>query len=102
MFEHMQITFEYLGYHFTPTKRLTQNEFNELCYHYKSDFELGFCTYEWKKAEYDYEEFYDACGEKWFDLFKCEENGRTYIPCENELFEYVHKGKINNVREEAD
>lgn len=88
MFEHIEATFEYMGYHFTPFKRLFQKELDNLCEHMKSDFELGFSTYEWKKVDYDYEEFYAACGEKWFDLFRCEENGKTYIPCGNELFEY--------------
>mgnify|MGYP003453408546 CR=1 FL=1 len=88
--KHNKETFEYLGYHFTPEKRLTDNqlELKNVSLHQSSDKDLGFNTYTWKKHDYNYDEFYEAYGEKWFDLFRCKENGRLYIPGQNELFIY--------------
>ncbi|GHU35770.1 hypothetical protein FACS1894105_05020 [Clostridia bacterium] len=40
------------------------------------------------KTEYSHEKFYAASGDSQADIFKCVENGKLYIPCENELFRY--------------
>lgn len=90
---HEKIKFEYLGYHFTPVRRLTNKQLNlkSISKHLKSDIELGFSTYSWKKNKRDYthEGFYKAAGNEDYDLFECEENGKMYIPCDSELFEYI-------------
>lgn len=82
--------FEYLGKHFEPVKRLTdkQLELNTISKHLYSDRELGFSKYDWKKVNYSHEGFYEACEDEYYDLFKCIENNKIYIPCGNELFEY--------------
>lgn len=50
---------------------------------------LGFSTYpERQKFRYDYEAFYKASTDKDCDLFRCEENGKIYVPGKNELFLY--------------
>lgn len=80
-------SFQYAGKTFTPVKTLTkkQSEFMTVSKHLKSDRELNLSTY---AGTYTWEGFYKNCSDKDFDLFKCEENGKIYIPCENELFEY--------------
>lgn len=91
--KHNKNSFQYLGKTFTPLKRLTNKQIRleNVSSHLNSDFELGFSTYDgWEnKKDYTYEGFYKACGEKYFDLFRCEENGKVYMPCQNELFQYV-------------
>jgi hypothetical protein len=84
-------TFEYLGKHFTPVKRLSdkQLELKNISSHLYSDKEMGFSKYEWQKVKYSYQDFYNTSNTKEYDLFKCEENGNIYIPCENELFKYI-------------
>ena len=48
------------------------------------------CDYdvEWKKHNYSWKEFYEASGDSQLDLFRCIENGKLYVPCEHELFEF--------------
>lgn len=89
--KHEKKSFGYLGRTFIPVKRLNgkESEFDIISRHLSSDRELGFATYSWKKQNYSYDEFYKACGEKYYDIFRCEENGKIYIPGQNELFEYM-------------
>jgi hypothetical protein len=54
----------------------------------KSDHEIGIATYEWGRTDYSHASFYAASGDSEMDIFKCVENGKVYVPCENELFEY--------------
>ena len=75
--------FEYLGYHFKPSRKITKDDKRRLI----TDKELGFTKYDWNsKAPYEYEDFYKASGDSMADVFLCRENGRLYIPCLNELF----------------
>ena len=37
---------------------------------------------------YKYEDFYEAASNTKFDIFKCYETGKNYLPGQNELFEY--------------
>ncbi len=55
-----------------------------------SDFSLGISAYNWKKndAVYSIDTFYAASGGSIADIFKCLENGKLYVPGENELFRY--------------
>ena len=52
-------------------------------------------AYEGATHPYSYEEFYNAANSSSADIFKCVENGRLYIPGENELFEYT--GNFNPI-----
>ena len=52
-------------------------------------------AYEGAAHPYSYEEFYNAANSSSADIFKCVENGRLYIPGENELFEYT--GNFNPI-----
>ena len=87
-------TFEYLGLQFMPIKKLGKNmDFMTISRFLKSDFDLGMSTYDWwkNKKDYNYNDFYKASGDSECDIFKCIENGKNYIPCGNELFQYTSK-----------
>lgn len=89
-------TFEYGGYHFIPERQLTRQEshIHEIAKHQRVDADLGLCKKDYayeSKFDYSYEDFYKSATEKEFDLFRCVENGKLYIPCENDLQEYVEE-----------
>ena len=88
-------SFEYLGYHFIPYRQLTKSEsgFQKISKRLESDTNLGMCTYKWRKSNYTWSGFYGASGDSECDLFICEETGKVYIPCENELFVYKERKK---------
>lgn len=88
--------FEYGGYHFIPERQLSaqENDFHAISVRLKIDRELGLCrsNYEYtSKADYSYEAFYAASPDKDCDLFRCVENGKLYIPCNNDLQEYMER-----------
>lgn len=87
-------SFEYGGYHFVPERQLTGAENNIFTISRRQciDKELGFCrqgyVYE-SKYPYSHAEFYSASTDKECDLFRCVENGKLYLPCANDLQEYL-------------
>jgi len=105
-FDILNNAFEYCGYHFTPYRAFYAGETDrplegdsrpwkkDAAYAFrnmKSDFELGLSKYEGKKAgrDYSHKGFYAASGNSTADIFRCIENGRLYVPCENELCQYT-------------
>lgn len=78
-------TFYYGGYRFEPLRKLTKAESANWgrALNMTSDRELNLSTY---AGTYTHKGFYEASTRKSFDLFRCVENGKTYIPCTNELF----------------
>ena len=97
--------FEYGGYHFKPYRQFRKGEVErrlegdsrpwkiDAAYamrNMSSDFGLGLSTYDWKKdgTDYSHKGFYTASGNSDADIFMCVENGRLYVPHENELFQY--------------
>ena len=88
--------FEYVGYHFISERVLTkeENDLYKISNRQCIDKELGFCkpgySYE-SKYPYSYESFYEASSDKNCDLFRCFENGRLYIPCQNDLQIYMEE-----------
>lgn len=87
-------SFEYGGYHFVPERKLTadENNFANISKRQKIDADLGFCRENYaypSKHPYSHEAFFAAATEKNCDLFRCVENGKLYIPCENDLQEYT-------------
>lgn len=89
--------FIYGGYHFTPYGLFSvkeENDFNYLTRKLRTDTELGFFTYDniagrTRKYRYNYKAFYAAAGNSTFDIFKCSENGKLYVPGAFELFGYT-------------
>jgi hypothetical protein len=82
--------FAFGGYHFKPYRHFEKRDgdFQKQMDNAASDHSLGIATYEWKKNDYSHAAFYSASGDSQADIFRCVENGRLYIPCENELFRY--------------
>ena len=89
--------FIYGGYHFTPYGLFSQKEnsdFKYLTRKLRTDTELGFFTYDniagrTRKYRYNYKAFYAAAGNSTFDIFKCSENGKLYVPGAFDLFGYT-------------
>lgn len=90
--------FEYGNNHFLPVgvidkKKSLYKETKNL----QTDVDLGYwhkryeSVYGKAKNDYTHKGFYDACKNIPCDIFKCIENGKFYIPAENELFEYTGK-----------
>ena len=82
------LTFEYGGYHFTPYMKLTgrAGEFTTMAMNYDHKSPL------FANNKFSCKDFYDASPIRYCDLFKCEENGKIYIPAYN-LLEY--KGELH-------
>ena len=82
--------FVYGGYHFTPYRTFNQNEhkakFVTFSKHLRSN-SLGITNYRGKRL-YSIDDFYKASNDSVCDIFRCVEDGKLYIPGENELFEY--------------
>ena len=88
--------FEYNGYHFESVRKLKESEKKDICTfskHIRSDRELGICDYDvdWKKHDYSWKDFYSASNDSQLDIFLCKENGKLYVPCEHELFQFEEK-----------
>ena len=106
------MTFEYGGYHFTPVRQFHKKEgdFFTLSKRLESDPELGLSEYEQRqKFPYHYKDFYAAATDKTCDIFRCEENGKLYVPAARELFIYhdpfckdtIRKSVLTGLKENA-
>ena len=85
-----QDIFEFRGYHFTAVGKLPKGyDINEISKVIASDRELGMSSYDWAKHTYSHYSFYLASGDSQADLFRCLENGKVYLPGDNELFCYT-------------
>ena len=83
-------SFEFAGYHFTAAGNLPKGyDLNEITKVISSDRELGMSNYDWAKHIYSHHEFYRASGDSRADIFRCLENGKIYLPGDNELFCYT-------------
>ena len=83
-------TFEYGGYNFFPVRKLEGSEsgFFAISKRISIDAELGLCEEGYaypSKFPYSYDDFYKAAGGHEYDLFRCVENGKIYIPCHHDL-----------------
>ena len=76
-----------------------ENDFLKISRRQRIDRDLGFCrpgyAYE-SKYPYSHGAFYEASTDKECDLFRCVENGKLYIPCENDLQEYIESKRRKN------
>ena len=78
--------FRYGDYHFIGFGYLPKNK-KEVDKHIRKNT-LGISSYKDATTPYKYDDFYDAAGNMKFDVFKCYETGKNYVPGQNELFEY--------------
>lgn len=99
--------FKYGGFHFIPERKFTvqERDFFKISRRQRIDRNLGFCIpgyiYESHYA-YSHESFYVASPDKECDLFRCVENGKLYLPCENDLQEYIENKRRKNERRDCD
>ena len=85
--------FTYGGKHFIPEGRFDHSNVsvNEVLSKLSIDVELGFCVPDYKypsKYPYTQDSFYGAVTDKRCDVFRCVENGKLYVPCQNDLQQY--------------
>ena len=80
-------SFEYKGFHYVPLRRFDMEE-EKMSLKDMSKCLVSSRASDVGKAEYSFKEFYKASGDNEADIFLCVENGKQYIPCENELMEY--------------
>lgn len=89
----MNMEFCYGGKHFIPEGRFDQTNvsLNEVLSQLSVDVELGFCVVDYKylsKFPYTQDGFYEAASDKKCDVFRCVENNKLYVPCQNDLQQY--------------
>ena len=88
------ISFEYGGYHFVPERQFEgkEKDFFFVTKRLEWDTELGIVIdrYDYSKYPYSYEAFYNASPDKTCDIFRCVENGKLYVPC-NESLQIYHE-----------
>ena len=98
--------FEYNHLHFVPVGNIPKGiDLKQTTENIKSDRDMGFSKYKWAEQTYSHEDFYKASGSSNADVFKCLENGKNYLPGENELFEYmgdIQKHEKNKNRKEPE
>ena len=84
-------SFEYNGYHFTAVGQFPKgyNLEEAMNSQISSDREMGLSNYDWAKHTYSHSAFYKASGNSQADVFRCIENGKLYLPGDNELFCYT-------------
>ena len=83
-------TFDYGGYNFFTVRKLegAESGFFAISKRISIDAELGLCEEGYaypSKFPYSYDDFYKAAGGHEYDLFRCVENGKIYIPCHHDL-----------------
>ena len=103
-------SFSFGGYHFVPYRQFAKGETKrrlkgdsrpwkmDAQYEMRnmsSDRDLGISKYDWSKSDYSHEKFYAASGGSKCDVFRCIENGKLYVPAENELFQYKEPPQKN-------
>ena len=79
--------FEYKGFHYVPLRRFDMEE-KKMSLKDISKYLVSSKGSEVGNADYGFNNFYKASGDSTADIFLCVENGKQYIPCENELMEY--------------
>lgn len=88
------LEFEYGGYHFVPVRQFKgkEKDFFFVSKRLEWDKELGLWIdkYDFSKYPYSYEAFYNASPDKTCDIFRCVENGKLYVPC-NESLQIYHE-----------
>lgn len=89
--EMLERTFSYEDCTFKPVGTIPKRmKYSEECKYLKADNELELSAYNYN---YNYTGFYKRCLSEGCndsaDIFECIENGKKYIPCSNELFEWT-------------
>jgi len=108
--------FEYGGFHFKPYRQFQKGEVDkplkgdsrpwktDAAYamrNMSSDRSLAISSYDWGKTDYSHDKLYAAANSE-ADIFMCLENGRLYVPCANELFQYTEPPQKEQAKTAAD
>jgi hypothetical protein len=101
--------FKFGDYHFAPHRKFEKGEVERplegdsrpwkmdaqfAMRNMSSDRSLELSNYDWSKTEYSHAKFFEASGNSECDIFRCLENGKLYVPSENELFRYNEPPQI--------
>lgn len=83
-----------ISHHTVYFPKKENSDFKYLTRKLRTDTELGFFVADniagrTRKYRYNYKAFYAAAGNSTFDIFKCSENGKLYVPGAFELFGYT-------------
>lgn len=87
----------YGAYNFIPAGKLDMSKVHEiadLLLRIRCDIRIwdGRCAEAYGEVPshaYSHADFYEAMGDAPDDLFRCEETGKLYVPCEHELMEFL-------------
>ncbi len=92
--------FTFGKYHFVPIGNFKEGyDLEEVMRsQIRSDPAMGISKYDWGTVEYSHAAFYEASSNSAADVFLCVENGRCYLPGENELFHYT--GDFQEIKQE--
>ena len=83
--------FEYGGKHFLGVGVFPPKKERDFSRTLRTDRNLSFESKTGEEFKYSYRNFINASRDEKSDVFKCYENGKLYVPGENELFEYTGK-----------
>lgn len=92
-YENDDKVFNYEGHHFCPYRSFSAAEktMEYAIRHCGTDLEMGLIQSEkpHSKTPYSHDKFYKAANADKCDLFVCRDNGRLYVPAENEMFTWT-------------
>ena len=94
--------FEYGGKHFIPERQFEpQGQYHSRIplSRMREDMGLGLCGPHLGEFAYSHDGFYAASTVKDCDIFRCVENGRLYVPCEDSLRLYEDRPDPERGRE---
>ena len=84
-------SFEYGGKHFLGVGVFPPKKERDFSRTLKTDRDIDFQFRNGDEINYTYRSFMNAAKDVNSDVFRCYENGKLYVPGENELFEYTGK-----------
>lgn len=84
-------SFEYGGKHFLGVGVFPNKKGRDFSRTLKTDRDIDFQFRNGDEINYTYRSFMNAAKDANSDVFRCYENGKLYVPGENELFEYTGK-----------
>ena len=88
-FQKNPAVFEYGEKHFLGVGQLPPPKERDLSRTLCYDPDIAFETHNGDAVQYNRTEFLTAAGESKCDVFRCYENGKLYVPSENEMFHYT-------------
>ena len=88
-FQKNPAVFEYGSKHFLGVGQLPPPKERDLSQTLCYDSDIAFETHNGDAVQYNHTDFLNAAANSKCDVFRCYENGKLYVPAENELFQYT-------------